>query len=258
MWRGFAVTALFTCAVLAEAAVAQSTGTIVGHVEEVGQNPLGFGEILVLGTTITCVVRGTVLGCMARDGGRFRIDEVPPGTYALKANFVGHRPDQVDGVVVEPGRITHVELRLGRDEVGRPELVLLHPSSSREARSEKLVRRFVDAWGHAPFDSLATLLAPGFRTSCQDLGEGGVDFLREQHATLRRTFPSFVMEVRGLNVDGERVIVRWEAIGRCVDGERRARGTSVYRLRDERIITRWDLLESLDLYRRAALLRDNC
>jgi outer membrane receptor protein involved in Fe transport len=71
------------------------------------------------------VVMGTGLGAMSMDDGSFFIQNVPEGTYAVKATYMGFDPDEVAEVVVQPYSTTEIEFRLYRTVLATADEVLV-------------------------------------------------------------------------------------------------------------------------------------
>jgi hypothetical protein len=96
------------------------SGRVVGIVEDRDTSkPLDFTNVIVLDTTH---------GGMARNGGRFALEFMPPGVYRIKAQFVGYEPQIVDGVQVTANTTTVLKLCLGKSvECGRPRVVSVAP-----------------------------------------------------------------------------------------------------------------------------------
>lgn len=82
----------------------QSNGLISGSVVDfVTKQPLIGANILIPGTTI---------GAATDLNGNFRIDNVNPGTYQLRASVIGYESQTKTDVVVSPGRMTQVTFQL--------------------------------------------------------------------------------------------------------------------------------------------------
>src|SRR5918912_2527035 len=97
-----AVAALFAALFVGSPVVAQ-TGTITGTVTSAGAaTPVAGAQV---------IVRGTPLGTITRDDGRYTIS-APPGTYTVEARRIGFAPDSVAGVVVTAGGSATVDFRL--------------------------------------------------------------------------------------------------------------------------------------------------
>ncbi|NBC01558.1 MAG: SusC/RagA family TonB-linked outer membrane protein [Bacteroidetes bacterium] len=80
------------------------TGTITGMVTEADTDlPLPGANVLIVGTST---------GSVANVDGRYTISNVEPGTYALRASFVGYDPVTQQEVVVAAGETTEVSFTL--------------------------------------------------------------------------------------------------------------------------------------------------
>lgn len=79
------------------------TGTITGRVLGQDGHPLGYSNVVAVGTR---------MGAMAREGGLFTISWVPAGHYSIKASFPGCYPTIVPSIEVRPGETTAVSLHL--------------------------------------------------------------------------------------------------------------------------------------------------
>src|SRR5438093_9375090 len=83
---------------------APETGTITGVItaQETGA-PLAEARV---------TLAGTALGATAGSDGRYTITLVPPGTYRLRAQLIGHTPAEVAGVVVAAGSTATADFQL--------------------------------------------------------------------------------------------------------------------------------------------------
>lgn len=106
------------------AVAAAQTGRISGTVTDSSRAPLG-------GTQVS--VTGTGLGGITDDAGRFSIGGVNAGTYALRAQRVGQRAQNLAGITVRAGEDTRVAIVLARAPI---ELAGVVVSASR--RTEKI------------------------------------------------------------------------------------------------------------------------
>ena len=84
-----------------------NTGTLHGKVVEAdGNTPVPFANIII-------EVNGRNYGGATADfDGKYTIRPIPPGTYAIKASFVGYRPVQINDVVIGADRITFVDIKM--------------------------------------------------------------------------------------------------------------------------------------------------
>jgi len=80
------------------------TGTLAGTVTEASTgNPLPGANV---------VIEGTPIGTSTDVEGRYTITDVEPGTYTLRATFVGYTASVEEGVTVEAGETTTVDFAL--------------------------------------------------------------------------------------------------------------------------------------------------
>ncbi|WP_298416980.1 TonB-dependent receptor [uncultured Kordia sp.] len=92
-------------------------GTIAGKVQdkEVNNDPLPFANISIKGTT-----KGTT----SDFDGLYQIQNVEPGTYTLVFSFVGYETREIPNVVVNPGKITTVDIILGANAASLDAVVI--------------------------------------------------------------------------------------------------------------------------------------
>jgi outer membrane receptor protein involved in Fe transport len=97
----------------AHAAVA---GKIAGRVVDDLGDPLPGVNVVVVGTTI---------GSITDADGYYAILNVPPGTVAVRASFVGYTPVVVENVQVQTNRTTEVDFTLREETVQGDEVVVI-------------------------------------------------------------------------------------------------------------------------------------
>ena len=107
-------------------------GAVAGVVVEAGR-----GEPLP-GANVT--IRGTSAGTSTDLEGRYRIDDMEPGTYALVVSFVGFQQKTITGVEVESGRATTVDVALV-EETEQLEEVLVQAQAARDSEAGLLKKR---------------------------------------------------------------------------------------------------------------------
>ncbi len=73
----------------------QTTGKVQGSVTDAGGQPVVKAQVLVV---------GTAFGAVTDDKGYYFINNVPPGTYTLRAQFIGLAPTDLTGVRVLAGQ----------------------------------------------------------------------------------------------------------------------------------------------------------
>ncbi len=103
---GRCVVFVMMCLVAAAAKADGAYGSLQGQILEAESNaPVSSAEVRLLGTE---------LRARTDPEGRFVLLEVPPGTYALKANRVGYTQLVVNDIRVEPGRAESLSLQMRR------------------------------------------------------------------------------------------------------------------------------------------------
>lgn len=112
---GAAALAALACALLAAPALAQ-TGKIAGRVVDAAT-----GETL---PGVNVVIAGTTQGTTTDNDGYYAILNVRPGTYAVRASFVGYAPTTVEDVRVRIDQTTDLDFALGEEVVQGQEVVV--------------------------------------------------------------------------------------------------------------------------------------
>jgi TonB-dependent receptor len=92
-------------------------GTIVGKVQdkEANNDPLPFANV---------TIKGSTKGATTDFDGLYQIADVAPGTYTLVFSFVGYKTQEVANVVVNPGKITNVDIILSVDAAALDAIVI--------------------------------------------------------------------------------------------------------------------------------------
>lgn len=96
--------------------VMAQTGKIAGTVRDAST-----GEAL---PGVNVVIDGTTQGAVTDLNGFYNILNVRPGSYGVRASFVGYTPQLTEGVSVSTGLTTTIDFRLGEQEVGLDEVVV--------------------------------------------------------------------------------------------------------------------------------------
>ncbi|MBC8214907.1 MAG: TonB-dependent receptor [Candidatus Marinimicrobia bacterium] len=95
--------------------IAQNTGVITGTVKDMNaHNPLQEAVVIISETKI---------GDISDSNGEFRIENIAPGNYILKTNFVGYETDELM-ITVSDGKTTNVKVELRIKPINVEELVV--------------------------------------------------------------------------------------------------------------------------------------
>ncbi|HET6348477.1 MAG TPA: von Willebrand factor type A domain-containing protein [Candidatus Krumholzibacteria bacterium] len=86
------------------------SGTIHGTVTKVDGGPIGYANVVLVGTTI---------GSMTLADGSFTMSSVPPGTYRVRAMMMGFKAVEKDSVVVTAGATVELAFQLQTTVVTR-------------------------------------------------------------------------------------------------------------------------------------------
>jgi len=113
--RPLLLTLLAALAALGAPASAQSPGKIAGRVVDNAGEPLVGASVLVEGTT---------LGASTDADGYYFILQVRPGTYTLRASYIGFGTKVIEGVAVEVDKTTTIDVTLGEAVVAGEEVVV--------------------------------------------------------------------------------------------------------------------------------------
>ena len=101
------------------------TGRIAGHVRDPAGAPVRNAQVLVTGTRF---------GASTNDSGFYHIDNVPAGTYTVRAVFIGYAPAELPGVRVTANQTVTVDLQLQGSVVALQEVVVTGAAEARVAR----------------------------------------------------------------------------------------------------------------------------
>lgn len=120
----------------APALMAQATGRIVGRVIDAGQGSPIAGVVLeVVGTTVRA---------QAAIDGRFTLANVPAGSVAVRARYIGYQPKVVEGITVPAGGTATQDIALSTQVVELEEL------SVQAAAEQGTVARALEEQRYAP------------------------------------------------------------------------------------------------------------
>jgi Ca-activated chloride channel family protein len=91
------------------------TGRIAGHVRDAAGAPVRNAQVAVTGTRF---------GAITNDSGFYQIDNVPAGTYTVRAMFIGYAPAESPGVRVMANQTVTVDLQLQSSAISLESIVV--------------------------------------------------------------------------------------------------------------------------------------
>ena len=92
------------------------TGTITGKVTKADGSPLGYANVIIVGTT---------MGAMTLADGKYTITAVPPGTYTVRAMMMGYKAVEKAGVVVNLGATQAADFKLETTVVAKTQEIVV-------------------------------------------------------------------------------------------------------------------------------------
>ena len=92
------------------------TGTITGKISKADGSPLGYANVILVGTT---------MGAMSLADGKFTITAVPPGTYTVRAMMMGYKAVEKPGVVVNIGSPSTADFKLETTVVAKTQEIVV-------------------------------------------------------------------------------------------------------------------------------------
>jgi outer membrane receptor protein involved in Fe transport len=116
MKQFFKTTILAIVTLMAQMAVAQSTGQITGKVTDAAN-----GEVLI-GANV--IIDGTVLGAAVDLDGNYLIRNIPAGNCTVRFSLVGYAAKVVNNVVIEAGKTAKLDVILKEEVIQGEEIVV--------------------------------------------------------------------------------------------------------------------------------------
>ncbi|HUI10234.1 MAG TPA: TonB-dependent receptor [Bacteroidota bacterium] len=117
-------------------AAARGGGSIAGTVSSAGVGPLAGVNVRLAGT-----LRGTTSDA----GGRYRIADVPAGTWTLLISLVGYRREERRGIAVEEGKETLVDVSMAPGTIETEQVVVTAAKREQSLSDVPLSVSVVDA-----------------------------------------------------------------------------------------------------------------
>jgi len=149
---------------VAPAAAQQTTGKLEGTVTDQAGVPLGNAQVLVVGTSF---------GAITNDKGYFFINNVPVGSYTIRAQFIGYAPSEQRDTRVFGGQTITVNVKLTPSaiQVGTISVTASNPIVPRDQVTSKSIISGADI-NRLPIDDVRNIISvqPGIVESGSSAG----------------------------------------------------------------------------------------
>ncbi len=113
--RTFGVLAALALVVGLPALQAQATGKLEGHVTDAQSQPIPNATVLIPGTAFTAPTNAQ---------GYYFIENIPAGTYSARAQYVGYRPLEIQGLRITSGQTITEDFKLEQAPVTVQQIVV--------------------------------------------------------------------------------------------------------------------------------------
>ena len=129
-----------------------STGKIEGRVRDQAGAPIANAQVFLV---------GTAFNALTNPQGYYFINNVPAGTYSVRAAFIGYKSTQVDGVKVLAGQTITVDIQLEQTAVQIQEITVVTQTQPLVPRDEVTTKQRIDGefTSNLPVDRLNNVLA---------------------------------------------------------------------------------------------------
>jgi hypothetical protein len=129
-----------------------STGKIEGRVRDQAGAPIANAQVFIV---------GSAFNALTNPQGYYFINNVPAGTYNVRAAFIGYKSTQVDGVKVLAGQTGTVDIQLEQTAVQIQEITVVQQTQPLVPRDEVTSKQRIDGefTNNLPVDRLNNVLA---------------------------------------------------------------------------------------------------
>jgi hypothetical protein len=138
--------------VTAPLAAQQTTGKIEGTVSDQAGVPIANAQVFVVGTSF---------GAVTNDKGYYFINNVPVGTYTIRAQFIGYAPAEVRGIRVQGGQTATVDVKMQSSAVVLTGVTVTAAANPIVPRDEVASKSIIsgDLVGNLPIDDVRNIIA---------------------------------------------------------------------------------------------------
>jgi hypothetical protein len=112
-----------------------STGKIEGRVRDQAGAPIANAHVFVVGTAFNALTNQT---------GYYFINNIPASTVAVRANFIGYKSTQVEGVKVLAGQTLTVDIQMEQSAVQLQEITVVQETQPLVPRDEVTTKQRID------------------------------------------------------------------------------------------------------------------
>jgi hypothetical protein len=129
-----------------------STGKLEGRVRDQAGAPIANAQVFIV---------GTAFNALTNPQGYYFINNVPAGTYNVRAAFIGYKSTQVDGVKMLAGQTITTDIQLEQTAVQIQEITVVTQTQPLVPRDEVTSKQRIDGefTRNLPADRLNTVLA---------------------------------------------------------------------------------------------------
>src|ERR671921_156418 len=129
-----------------------STGKLEGRVRDQAGAPIANAQVFIV---------GSAFNALTNPQGYYFINNVPAGTYNVRAAFIGYKSTQVDGVKVLAGQTGTVDIQLEQTAVQIQEITVVQQTQPLVPRDEVTTKQRIDGefTNNLPVDRLTSVLA---------------------------------------------------------------------------------------------------
>ena len=129
-----------------------STGKLEGRVRDQAGAPIANAQVFIV---------GTAFNALTNPQGYYFINNVPAGTYNVRAAFIGYKSTQVDGVKMLAGQTITVDIQLEQTAVRIEEITVVQQTQPLVPRDEVTSKQRIDGafTENLPVDRLSNVLA---------------------------------------------------------------------------------------------------
>jgi hypothetical protein len=132
--------------------LAQSTGKLEGRVRDQAGAPIANAQVYVVGTAFNAITNPQ---------GYYFVNNVPAGPVAVRAQFIGYKSTQVEGVKILAGQTNTVDIQLEQTAVEISEITVVAQTQPLVPRDEVTTKQRIDGvfTEKLPVDRLNSVLA---------------------------------------------------------------------------------------------------